>query len=307
MDLKVFSKKELLLVLRALRAVAVANDKFTKAERDFIESVARIHDVEIDADFIDPITLDEVARGLVSAHARKRAVQLAIAMALVEGQPSEATQRAVQNLASALGIAEPGLRVLYDMSHGHSLLARIEMARRMRSFAQTVPAFPGFFKAALPFLGIGENPAVAARYRALSASAPGSFGKALYDHFTNNGFPFPGEKNGIPEAMIFHDVGHVLSGYSVEPDGEIQQAAFQAGFLRQDGFFFLLFGIIQFHLGMRLTPIAKAQRGLFDVKRVLRAAERGARCRVDLERFDPLAHAGVPLDVLRAELGVPPA
>jgi hypothetical protein len=106
-------------------------------------------------------------------------------------------------------------------------------------------------------------------------------GLAIYDHFTSSGFAFPGEKHGVG-AMVFHDIGHVLSGYGVTPDQEIQQAAFQAGFSRNDGFLFLLFGILQFHLGLRITPVAKGYRGLFDVNAVLRALERGAACRVDL-------------------------
>lgn len=85
-------------------------------------------------------------------------------------------------------------------------------------------------------------------------------------------------------------LGHVLAGYGTDPQGEIQQAAFQAGFVRDNGFMFLLFGILQFHVGMRITPIAKSYEGLFDVPRVLEALRRGAACKVEV----------------RAELGVPP-
>ena len=152
----------------------------------------------------------------------------------------------------------------------------------------------------------GEDAAVAARYQAFETSAPGTFGRAIYDHFRGNGFAFPGEKNGVG-AMVFHDIGHVLSGYGVEPHDEIQQAAFQAGFTRHDGFLFLLFGILQFHLGLRITPVAKGQRGLFDVKAVLRALERGAACRVDLAQFDHFAYTAMPLDAVRAKLGIPTA
>jgi hypothetical protein len=199
---------------------------------------------------------------------------------------------------------------MYSMQHlaqGHSLLARFEMARRMRSGVASVRGFPGFLRAALPFLGIGaHNPEVSMRYRALSACPPSSFGFALHRHFRNNGFAFPGERYGLPESMVFHDVGHVLSGYGVDPEGEIQQAAFQAGFRRSDGFLFLLFGVLQFHLGLRLSPPARGQRGMFDVKRVLRAAERGAACKVDLgSGFDPFAYADMPLEVMRARLGIP--
>jgi tellurite resistance protein len=306
MDLKIFQTHELETVLRALRGVAVINGAFTPAERDFVQAIAHIHEASIDVDALQPISLDEVASVLSDPHRRKRAVQLAIVMALVEGEVDAETQRAVQALASALAIEESGLEILYDLSHGHTLLARIQMARRMRNSVRTNHGFPGFFKTALQALGMaGEDPTLAARYEALGALAPGSFGRAVHAHFRQNAFPFPGEKHGFA-AIVFHDLGHVLSGYDTDPEGEIQQAAFQAGFKRQDGFFFLLFGVLQFHLGVQVTPIAKPQRGLFDVKSVLRAVERGAACNVDLGGgFDLFAYADLPLEQVRAELGIP--
>ena len=98
----------------------------------------------------------------------------------------------------------------------------------------------------------------------------------------------------------------MLAGYSTDPQGEIQQAAFQAGFARNDGFSFLLFGILQFHVGLRITPIAQGYRGFFDVPLVLRALERGASCKVDLtEGFDIFEREHRSLDDVRAELGIP--
>lgn len=307
MDLKVFPPSELDVVLRALRDVAVANDAFTEAERDFVQSIALMHGASVEPDSLAAVTVEEVARVVVDPHRRKRAVQLAIVMALVEGDPSDATERSVKALASALEIPEDGLRVVYDMSHGHAMAARFEMIRRIRRFAQGLDGFPGFLRLALSLVGIGgEDPVLAGRYRALGGCAPESFGRAFYDHIVDSGFAFPGEKNGVG-AMVFHDVGHVLSGYGVEPDGEIQQAAFQAGFTRNDGFLFLLFGVLQFHLGLRITPVAKGQRGFFDVKAVLRALERGAACRADLgSGFDIFAHADMPLEALRTKLEIPP-
>ena len=58
---------------------------------------------------------------------------------------------------------------------------------------------------------------------------------------------------------------------------------------------------------MRITPVAKGYRGLFDVTRVLDGADRGAACKVDLsEGFDVFAYKDRPLDEVRAELGIPP-
>ena len=307
MDLQIFSRHELDVVLRALRDVAAENDVFSDAERQFVSSIAAIHGVDVDVDALRPISPEEVAWVVRDAHARKRVVQLAIVMALVEGQPGASTERAVRSLANALEIADTGLEVLYDLSRGHTLLARIEMMRRIRNSLRKNEDFPGFLKMATQALGLSpEDPELAARHEALGQCAPGSFGRALHAHYREHGFAFPGEKHGT-SAVMFHDIGHVLSGYGVDPQGEIQQAAFQAGFKREDGFLFLLFGVLQFHLGLRLTPIARGQHGLFDVQRVLRAAERGAACKQDFSAgFDYFAHADVPLERLRAELGIPP-
>jgi hypothetical protein len=306
MELKVFAPQELDAVLRALRNVALANDRFTDAERALVEGVAHVHEVEIDADELEPISFDEVARVVVDPHRRKRAVQLAIVTALVEGTPSDATEKAVREFASALGLDEEGLDVLYEVTHGRALLARIDMFRRFTRFLRNAKGFPGILKFALPLFGFGAgDERLAARYRALGDCARGTMGRALYDHFVENEFEFPGEPGGIP--LVFHDVGHILSGYGTDPQGEIQQAAFQAGFARRDGFTFLLFGILQFHVGMRITPVAKGYYGLFDVPLVLTALHRGASCKVDLsEDYDIFADKDRPLDEVRRELGILP-
>jgi hypothetical protein len=305
MDLKVFSAPELGLVLRALRHVALANDRFTDAERALIEGVARIHDVTVVAETLEPISYDEVARVITDPHRRKRVVQLAIVMALVEGAPAPATEGAVAELAVALGLDEEGLKVLSEVTHGHALHARLDMFRRVGRFVRNAKGFPGIMHFAPIVLGVGSgNPQQAASYRALEACAPGTLGRALYDHFIENDFKFPGERGGLP--LLFHDLGHVLAGYGTDPQGEIQQAAFQAGFARKDGFAVLLFGILQFHVGLRITPVAKGYQGLFDVPLVLTALQRGASCKVDLTQgFDVFAHQNRPLDDVRAELGIP--
>jgi hypothetical protein len=234
-------------------------------------------------------------------------VQLAIITSLVEGPPSEASTLAVAELARALGVNEQGLRVLDRVAHERSMLARLDMVRRIQRFVAQGGG-PGFVSVALPaLLGLGRNDAVAARYLALAELPAGTLGRALYDHYREHGFALPGERGGIPERMLFHDVGHVISGYGVDPRGEIQQAAFQAGYARHDGFVFLLFGILQFHIGLRVTPVARGERGYFDVPLVLQALARGAACKVDFsDHFDFFRHAHERVEVLRERWGVPP-
>src|SRR5262249_4807537 len=158
--------------------------------------------------------------------------------------PTFDTECTVREFARALEMDEDGLRVLYEVTQGQNLLARFDTFRRFSRYMRGSKDFPGVLKVALPLLGIGHgDEATAARYWALETCGEGTFGRALFDHFVNNEFKFPGEPGGLP--LVFHDVGHVLSGYGTDPQGEIQQAAFQAGFARRDGFTFLLFGILQ--------------------------------------------------------------
>ena len=308
MDLVVFSKEELVVVLRALRAVASADGRFTPAEAELCDALARLHGVVADVQALDPISLEHVAAVVVDPHKRKRTVQLAIVMALVEGKPDASREQAVAALGKALDVPDTGLRVLHDLAGDHALMARIDMVRRMGRFLTRTDGIAGLFRFAMPMLGLStKDPEVEAKFRGLAALPRGTLGRELFETYETHGFKLPGSEGGIPEKFIFHDIGHVISGYDVDPQGEIQQAAFQSGFIRNDGFLFLLFGILQFHVGMKLTPIAEAERGYFDVRRVLQAAARGAACKVDFsDGFDFWAHAAEPVTDLRRRWGVPP-
>ena len=307
MDINVFQPHELPLVLGALHGVALANGQFTEAEAAMLEGLAALHGERLQAGALPRVSPEQLACVLTDPHRKKRAVQLAIITSLVEGQPSEASSQAVANLARALDVNDAGLRVLDRVAHERGMLARFDMVRRVQRFA-TQGGNPSFLRIALPsLLGINRDDALAARYQALAELPAGSLGRGLYDHYREHGFALPGEKGGLPELMLFHDIGHVISGYDVDPQGEIQQASFQAGFARSDGFVFLLFGILQFHIGLRITPIARSERGYFDVPKVLRALARGAACKVDFsDHFDFFQHASEPVEALRERWGVTP-
>lgn len=302
MDIVVFTGSELPVALRALAGVCD-----TPRGRELRDVLARLHGAA--AGEVAAAGPDEVAAGLVRPHARRRLVQLAIVAALVDGLPSRAGVLAVHGLARALAVDEPGLAVLRHLGAGRRTLARVLMTRRILARvlgdAWREEGARGIRKILGPlWFGGGFDRDLQWRFRQLGLLPEGTLGQTLWRHCTERRFSFPGEAGGIPSRLLFHDVGHLLTGFDNGPSGEIQQGAFQAGFVRRDGFMFLLFVVLQFHLGIKVTPVADGEVGYLDIPRVLTAVARGAACRDLSEGWSLWDDAARPLAELRAAYGV---
>jgi len=308
MGIKIFSSGDLPIALGAVRAI----DPYPTFDQDrFLRAIARLHGVKIDPKSLPLPFPEETARIITDPHERGQLLELAAVMAIIDGQVLRAPTANVAALARALGVSEQDMHAMRARVARHHLMARIDFTRRiggrLSGAVWREDRWNGVRKTFAPVIDIGEDRATAARYQALGRLPADSFGFALFEHYRSNDFAFPGEPGSVPERGIFHDLGHVLSGYATDPDGEIQQAAFQAGFVKDDGLMFLYFGIVQFHLGVRLTPLAKAETGYLDVEKVVAAFERGAGCRVDLsDHWDFWPLLPKPLERVRAQLGVPP-
>jgi hypothetical protein len=289
MDLRVFAPADLPTALGAVRAI----DPYPTQDQDrFLRAIARLHGESLDPRTLPQPTPAATARMITDPRVRQRIMQLAVVMAGIDGQVLPVPTANVSILARALGFGEKDTRALRELAVRHHLLARIDLMRKMTGAS---------------VFDAGEDPATAARYRALARLPRESLGFALWEHYRSNEFAFPGEAGGLPERAVFHDLGHILSGYGTDPRGELQQAAFQAGFAGNDGFVFLYFGIVQFHLALRLGPVAGAESGVFNVEEISAALARGTACNVDLSaRWDFWPSLAKPVHVVRAELDVPP-
>jgi hypothetical protein len=155
-------------------------------------------------------------------------------------------------------------------------------------------------------LGTYENAELATRYRALEQYPSGSLGRGYWEYSRNNGFALPGEKGGAPEQILFHDCAHLLSGYGTAPEEEVQVACFSAGFQRRDPFTFVLFVLLQFHMGIRMTP--EARTGFFDPEKTMIALQRGAAMNVDLNNgWEYWPVMGEQVEELRRRYNILPA
>lgn len=308
MDLIPFNESELPIALGAVRAVEPYPNS---AQDDMLRAVARLGGAPLDPAALPRPRPAQTAASIVEPRARARLLELAIAFSTLDGQVTAIPTANVSTLAHTFGIDGATTRRMREISRHHHMLTRIDLMRRLGGrvvkSAWRDEGWSGVERMIGPLPNLGEDRVLAARYHALADCPEGSLGRAVFDHYRANGFRFPGERFGIPEVGLFHDVGHVLSGYGTDANSEILQAAFQAGFVASGGLSYLLFGIVQFHLGVKVTPIDEPEIGLFDVKRVQAALERGSACRVDLSTdFDLFRHAGRPLGEVRAELGISP-
>jgi hypothetical protein len=310
MDIDVFRPDELDTVFRVLRTALSPRLPLNPREKAFLGTYARIVGHRIDPPGPRPIELVDVR--IADVHSRKRLVQLAVLAAHLSSPVRPSSVAFVRKLSQHLDVTESAVEVLEALRDERYGRVRFLVMRRMmgivlREAIRTEGALGSLRFLGALFLKITVNKDKVWKYKRLGLLPEGTLGREFWKHLTERGFSFPGEPAGIPDAAAYHDVGHVLAGNDTTPLGEIQQASFQAGNRREDGFAFAQFAILQFHHGVRQTPIAPPETGNFDAEKVLWAIHRGAKCNVDItHQWDFWPLMSLPIDEARARCGLLP-
>ncbi|MGE0467900.1 MAG: hypothetical protein AB7L09_09545 [Nitrospira sp.] len=287
MQLKLPCPEQAYWGLRAMKTVAMADGVLDATERDMLESIQRIFGTTHDLEQLAPIAPMELARAFPDPQLRRQLVQGLVIMTLIDGKASPNETAHVEQFAQALEVDPPEVKNLRHVLKGEILQLRLDLVRRfwLRQKVTDVwnkEGIRGLSKFVRGMMGRYENKELAARYQELEHCPPGSLGRSLWEYWHENGFALPGQKGGAPEQIVFHDCAHVLSGYGTAPEEEVQVACFSAGFQRREPWMFVFFVLLQFHVGIRMTPITKARTGLFDPLKAMIAIRRGAAMDVDL-------------------------
>lgn len=311
MDIRVFEADELEHVFRALRTALRPAGLLEPAERRFLETYSRIAGRPLQpGNGPLPIRPEEVR--IEGVHPRKRLLQLASIAALLACPVREDSVRFVKALGRSLGVQDPVIPVLEALLAGHKLKARVLTLRRMMRamlkevwLAEGIAGVIRFAGAALLRARVNKDRLWS--FKRLGLLPEGTLGREYWKHMTRLGFSMPGEPAGIPGSVAYHDVSHVLTGNDTTPAGEILQGCFQGGNRREDGFYFIQFAILQFHQGIRLTPVAQGEVGYFHPVKVLWAIHRGASCSVDMtHQWDYWPLMALPLHEARQRCGLLP-
>lgn len=252
----------------------------------------------------------DLAGALPQPDQRRMAVEMATIMALLDGRIDPARLDRVVALARDLEVTDDFVQDLALAAQGQIHQVTVDMSR------QNVDSIPGLawqddvLAIFLPYRDGHADPALAARFQALGSLPYAAFGRAFFDHYQLNHYPFPGEPKGLAEAFaVPHDSAHLLSGYSTSSQGELLVSTFTAAMHRKEGMGgHILPVIFSWHLGIELNAFAGATTGALDPEKFWNAWERGSRCTMDTfsPGFDFWSLVDVPLETLRARFGIPP-
>ncbi|MGK3995506.1 hypothetical protein [Sorangium sp. So ce1024] len=303
--------------LRAIKVVLTSAGPLDGPRRAAVAAVQRhlLH-TDFDVDALDPIAPEELARAVRDPALREQLVNGLCAMTLCGERIDERELLEVERFAAALGARPDAVRQIHRLHERRLLLLRFDIARNtllgksVRRMLDEGGVY-GLARNIASFAGVMENEPVAARYRSLEGYREGTLGKALFTFYRENGFSFPGEKRGVPEGVLTHDLSHILAGYGTDLVGEAMTIAFQAGYRRENPFGILVFLLVQLQQGVQLTVLAPAQQGMLATPGLaddlVRSFVRGTKMSIDLmDDWDFWSVMEVDLEELRRRYRVLP-
>lgn len=304
------------VVLGAMRQIATAGgaQPLRPADRAALQAASRYvfkGGAPLDVDELPATSPAELRARLADPSLADHAVRFLAVMALVDGRIDEAKIALVIRYADALAARGEYLRQLAEAARGRLAWVKMDMMRQNTRSIAGLTWNPDDVNATfLPYSGSGADRELSQRYEGLGALPPGSLGRALWAHFKKNGYPFPGEKNGLNEKFTTpHDSTHVLSGYDTSPHGELLVSTFTAAMHKQAPMSgHILPVIFSWHLGIQLNDVAKSATGAFDPEGFWLAWDRGSEITVDTfgPQWNFWAVVHEPVGTLRRRYGIRP-
>ena len=309
------SPEQLRLGQRAMRAIASRPDDLTVNERTMLTGVQRAFGAEFDIDRLEPIAPADLAQSFAGEPEglRTQLLHALCVFAAINTEVQLEAVEAIERFGAALGVQSRYVQVMRDIAQGHTIRMRAHLLPRFWAIDHLKQRIRDqgigvLFRFLGSFVGGQKDEEVAARFDELKDYPAGSLGREYYRYLEDNGFPPPGTPGSTFDIIVYHDLAHVIGGYDTTPSEEVQVAVFSAGFRSRDPYAFVFFVLAQFHLGIRVTPGAKAEKGFFDAERVVAALKRGSEMSKDLSDYDWNYWKDLkrPVAELRAEWRVSP-
>ncbi|MFV8750517.1 hypothetical protein ACNOYE_08185 [Nannocystaceae bacterium ST9] len=303
------------VALGALRAVVEADGPADEREAEFLSVAAQTLELATPWTAQALVEPAQAAELFASEPARRLLIFALILAACIDTKATPASVALVRRFASELGVESRWVGALEHASRRRVLPTKLALYRSspdaVRLFQRTwaEEGMLGLVRALRFVLAGGSrelDPALAWRFRQLGLLPEGTLGRMFWIHMRSRAMAFPGERGGLPERMIHHDLLHAVTGYDTDAAGECQLAGFYAGFTPGEPFTFVMTVLTTFHLGMPVSPpIVRPAVGAFDPAKFIAAFERGRKLRVDvMGRWDYWELMPLPLAEVHARLGI---
>lgn len=299
--------------LAAMKAVALADGRteLQPIERNMLVATARhvLHE-SIDVDALRPSTPEELAAAIAEPERREQAVQFLILMPYLDGVVDKMEVAAVDNYAKALGVQPDTLMSLHQVRDNR--MKRLLWDYSRRSLKSDIIPGDGFFGKLRTiiesFHQYRGDASVARQYYKYETFPKGTLGRVFYDFYRARGFPIPGEKGSFSDALVPHDLSHILGGFNTDMKGEMDVAGMEAGMSKSAiGYELLLEVMLDFHLGIAFTTagILEPDVGHFHPDSVMAGYELGSKMNIDLiSGWDWHAVMGEKVTDLRERYGI---
>ena len=312
MQLPTWTADQAQAFLRAMKSVATQGGGAALApiEREMLGALqAHVLHCRIDLDGLEAIDPATLAKLVPEPAQRRELVQFAVLMPYLPMEVCAAKVAVVDRLACALGVATETVTDLHRVRDHRLRRLAFDYLRRCADGFAPARTFGGRVKyfAELVRQYRGE-PLLAARYQRLADLPVGTLGRTFHDFYRARRLPLPGERGSFTEALVAHDMTHILGGYDTDMDGEVEVGAFEAGMVQKPiGWEMLLDAILDFHCGIAFTTANAIEpgRGHFHPERALAAYERGSGCNANLLfDWDWWSVLDEPVDALRERYGI---
>ncbi|MEW6272310.1 MAG: hypothetical protein AB1689_23760 [Thermodesulfobacteriota bacterium] len=299
-------------VLAAMRCVATLHGRrpLDAISRRMLEAT-RDHVLQSsgDVEALAELGPERLAERVRDDARRRLAVQFLVLMPYLPMQVDAAQVAVVDEFARALGVAPATLLDLHRVRDGRLKRLALDYGRRMLRAYVPDGGLVARVRFAVEIVRqyLGEK-SVAERYRALALHPEGTLGREFYEFYRARGFPLPGEKGSLSEALVTHDLSHILAGFNTDMPGEMNVAGFEAGMRGDDfGWELLMEVILDFHCGLAFSTagIVEPGRGNFRPEEVAKGFALGAGVTTDLlTGWDYWPDMGRGVDEVRARFNI---
>ncbi len=313
MEIPVPPKDIALAALRAMKTVAVANEEFDDLEVQLLSAIGEhLFHLPVNVDTLETISPKELKDLVTDKKHHELIIHSCVMMAMIDGETKDQQLKAVDDFANALNVHDHIVKDLHRFVDHHFKILRIDVMRSaapgeaMKGYVKR-KGLKGIYRLVKAAVLHKGDKKLHEKYLKLSDYPEGTLGKAYYNFITGHGWELPGGEGAGPEAIAVHDCYHVLGDYDITTLDESQVAAFQGASGDQDPFSSLMFAMLQFQVGVQITPSTTGFTKQIDPDLWIKALERGSRMTCNLAKdWDPWDHFDRPVDELRREYNILP-